>query len=487
MKTFLPRLLFVMFLAGSLQIAKAQCTVSDIIIQNVVPATTQTPGTCTVKFDVSFTIENNNGNKFIFFHVWTQSQYPNYFDCVNGVPSGNGAIRSPRAADLAGSFINFGINNNGPVPQILSTYLPDASVPMTTADSISREIIGGDTAVFILYGVTTTLPVPCGSQTVLIADLWSSQSASAQVAHCVTCGIRYAAGYLTASGLVNCAALMYNATLTNLSAVPLTGFFRVYVDVNGDNYFTPAIDTIIQDTTNFSIPGGPGTSINISAPVPPQNINQDVFLLITLTNGPATGSRVVVLTSTQCAPLPVAFGSFRASRTSKTNVTLRWETMTEINNSGFAIQRNLGNNNWQTITFVPSQTTDGNSSSRLTYTYNDLNSFKGISQYRIKQVDLDGKSKLSDIRAVRGDGQSDNTIVYPVPSRDGRVNVVFNQEEGTWNVNLLDMNGRTVRQWKAVTGNTLKIENLRQGVYTLRIQNSATGSVSVEKLVVALQ
>jgi hypothetical protein len=48
----------------------------------------------------------------------------------------------------------------------------------------------------------------------------------------------------------------------------------------------------------------------------------------------------------------------------------------------------------------------------------------------------------------------------------------------------MDMNGRVIKQWKKVIGNTIQIENLVTGFYTLRIINTETGEQSVEKIVV---
>jgi hypothetical protein len=59
---------------------------ANIIIQNVRVAGVQTAGSCTVTFDVSFNIENNNGNKFIFIHAWTQASYPLFPLCKRGLP-----------------------------------------------------------------------------------------------------------------------------------------------------------------------------------------------------------------------------------------------------------------------------------------------------------------------------------------------------------------------------------------------------------------
>ena len=67
--------------------------------------------------------------------------------------------------------------------------------------------------------------------------------------------------------------------------------------------------------------------------------------------------------------------------------------------------------------------TNGNSNSPLTYVLTDFNNSKGISQYRLRQVDIDGKQAYSMIRSVRGEGQKSNTIIYPNPSGDGKVNI----------------------------------------------------------------
>ncbi len=180
--------------------------------------------------------------------------------------------------------------------------------------------------------------------------------------------------------------------------------------------------------------------------------------------------------------LPVNFGSFTATR-NRSAVSLQWETLSEENNSGFALERNTGTG-WFEFAFIPSLSQNGTSADRLTYSYSDMNDFKGISQYRIRQVDLDGKARYSLIRAVRGNGQKASTIVYPNPSSDGKVKVVFEDMDATRDVSLIDMSGRIVRQWKGVTTNNIQIENLSPGIFSLRIVVAATGEQSVEKIVV---
>ncbi len=183
-------------------------------------------------------------------------------------------------------------------------------------------------------------------------------------------------------------------------------------------------------------------------------------------------------------PLPVSFKSFTASR-SNSAVALKWTTASENNNLGFEIQRLVGSSSWQTVSFVATQAAGGNSASELTYTYTDQNPTNGVSQYRIMQVDIDQRARFSEIRAVRGLGQMAKTIIYPNPSLSGnRVNVVFDDTEGSRDVSLIDLNGRTIRQWKNITNNNLQIENLTPGFYNLRIIVRETGEQGIEKIVV---
>jgi len=185
----------------------------------------------------------------------------------------------------------------------------------------------------------------------------------------------------------------------------------------------------------------------------------------------------------QQGTLPVTFGAFSAIRTSSV-VALKWTTATESNNLGFEIQRLIGGGSWQTISFVATQAANGNSASDLTYTYTDLNQTKGISQYRIKQIDIDKRSKFSEIRAVRGDNQKGKIIVYPNPSSDGKVNIIFDDVAGIRDISLTDINGRVIKQMKGVTNNNILFENLTAGIYTIRIVNNETSEQEVQKFVV---
>jgi hypothetical protein len=193
-----------------------------------------------------------------------------------------------------------------------------------------------------------------------------------------------------------------------------------------------------------------------------------------ISNGGSTGNLEV---------LPVKFVYFNAARSGQ-NVNLTWQTASEENNTGFEIQRLTGAGDWQNVGFVSTKAVNGNSGIPLNYQFTDINITKGITQYRLKQIDKDYRSAYSVIRSVRGVGQKSNTIIYPNPSGDGKVSVVFENANSIHDVSLMDVSGKTLKQWKGVTNNNIQIDNLNAGFYTVRIVNVETGEQVVEKFIV---
>ena len=94
--------------------------------------------------------------------------------------------------------------------------------------------------------------------------------------------------------------------------------------------------------------------------------------------------------------LPVELTSFTAS-ISANEVNLTWQTATEVNNYGFEVERK-SSTSWQKIGFVQG---NGNSNSPKEYSYVDKDPIGGRKfQYRLKQIDDDGKYEYSKIVEV---------------------------------------------------------------------------------------
>jgi hypothetical protein len=89
-------------------------------------------------------------------------------------------------------------------------------------------------------------------------------------------------------------------------------------------------------------------------------------------------------------PLPVELTSFAAYAYGN-DVNLQWTTGTEINNSGFSIERN-NNGIFESIGFVPGF---GTTSEPKSYSFTDVNLQTGTYTYRLKQIDHNGSYEYS--------------------------------------------------------------------------------------------
>jgi len=91
--------------------------------------------------------------------------------------------------------------------------------------------------------------------------------------------------------------------------------------------------------------------------------------------------------------VPVELVSFGAS-VNENSVTLSWITATELNNSGFEVQRSNESEVWENIGFVRG---NGTTTEINYYSFTDENLEEGSYAYRLKQVDLDGTYEFSNI------------------------------------------------------------------------------------------
>ncbi len=109
-----------------------------------------------------------------------------------------------------------------------------------------------------------------------------------------------------------------------------------------------------------------------------------------------TGNGVDLSTEGILTALPVELTTFTASYKDKL-VTLSWQTATEINSYSFEVERSEDNTNWIKIGSVNAA---GNSNKVNNYEYFDNINKEGKYYYRLKQIDLDGSYKYSNIVEV---------------------------------------------------------------------------------------
>ncbi len=175
-------------------------------------------------------------------------------------------------------------------------------------------------------------------------------------------------------------------------------------------------------------------------------------------------------------PLPVNICSFSAGIISR-NVTLNWETCTELNNAGFEVERRVVNpvtkqfGEWQKTGFI---TGHGTTNEPKSYSYEDRKLFTGKYQYRLKQVDFNGNfeyyqlsnPEIIEIGKPNSFAMSQN---YPNPSNPSSkidYQIPFN---GKVNLAVYDILGREV--FKLV-----KDEIKEAGYYTAEFNGSSLAS-----------
>lgn len=90
-------------------------------------------------------------------------------------------------------------------------------------------------------------------------------------------------------------------------------------------------------------------------------------------------------------PMPVQMSSFTYS-VNVNNVNLKWNTVSEINNKGFEIQRNSGKD-WTTIGFV-------SANNNKSYSFSDNNLQPSTYQYRLKQIDFNGNFEYFNLNGA---------------------------------------------------------------------------------------
>ncbi len=172
-----------------------------------------------------------------------------------------------------------------------------------------------------------------------------------------------------------------------------------------------------------------------------------------VTQGPSAGSHRISLSGVNSfspftvassqsmpAPLPVSLAKFTVAKQGM-EVLLQWETASEQNNHGFDVEVSEDGSYFRALGFVKSKSP--NSVQRQLYTYHDKEPGKyGARYYRLRQIDLDGTTTYSFVRAVDF-GQSKLSLsVYPNPFSEMVTLELEMEKEENLIVTLTDTKGK---------------------------------------------
>ncbi|GAB4094029.1 hypothetical protein GCM10028786_29560 [Flaviaesturariibacter terrae] len=184
--------------------------------------------------------------------------------------------------------------------------------------------------------------------------------------------------------------------------------------------------------------------------------------------------------SSAASPLPIRLLSFSGRKQGNATV-LSWITGSESANAGFELQRSVDGVRFTTVAFVHSKAPGGNSSGQLSYSFTDNGSSSMRLYYRLNQVDLDGRGRLSNTISVG----KDNVLVLslaglsPNPVRGGTKLSVEATDAGTLSLRIISASGAVVRSWSATVGagnNSIDLDAaaLPAGSYLLQASDGTT-------------
>lgn len=159
--------------------------------------------------------------------------------------------------------------------------------------------------------------------------------------------------------------------------------------------------------------------------------------------------------------LPVEMAYFKAFKKGTVNI-LEWETLMEIDNYGFYIERSADATNFEEIAFVETK-----GDTRAIYNYIDEKPLL-TSYYRLKQMDIDGTINYSIVQRVDQDNIKEPIMVYPNPSND-RI-YIKQGNDFVEKAYLINSAGQVVKTIQIKDAHeVLSIQHLSNGIYMLQI------------------
>ena len=149
--------------------------------------------------------------------------------------------------------------------------------------------------------------------------------------------------------------------------------------------------------------------------------------------------------------------------------TIQWGTASQTNSRSFVVERS---SNGKTFEALDSLAAAGNSHNVNQYSYTDKNPDAPLAYYRIRQMDLDGKTHYSDVCVVKNNLNNNirQVTLYPNPA----TSVVFlsaGEKSLPYNWALYNATGQLLASGSSDGGQaSINLSNIGKGIYNLHIQ-----------------
>lgn len=189
---------------------------------------------------------------------------------------------------------------------------------------------------------------------------------------------------------------------------------------------------------------------------------------------------VIYAMATNLYLLPVTIANYKATTTSN-NVTVSWQSLNEVNVSGYRIERSTNNGaSYTAITTIPAK----GGSSAINYSYIDRAVGNGNYLYRIVSIDKDGLTKATNAMLATIAGKI-SLALMPSIVKAGQAVIVNGGITGNFQLAVFDLQGRMIKQLQVNSGDkpTINTGGLSAGTYVVKIM-TASGNVTQAKFIV---
>ena len=246
-----------------------------------------------------------------------------------------------------------------------------------------------------------------------------------------------------------------------------------FTAVNEAWRFTPTGAT--SYTVTWASPTGTiGTGLGPIAVSPTVSTTYTATMKVATCSGTATSTYTNVTAISVSGCLPIELLNFNATKKNE-DVVLKWTTATEVNNAYFEVERSVDAQTFDKIGY--NIMAAGNTTAEKKYVLLDQEPQTGINYYRLKQVDVDGTIKYSEMISIEFEKRFSEISIIPNPALENAI-LSFKFDDATLlNIDLFDVTGRKISEiiYNAKQGNNqvnLDLSSFSKGLYFLKISNS---------------
>lgn len=168
--------------------------------------------------------------------------------------------------------------------------------------------------------------------------------------------------------------------------------------------------------------------------------------------------------------LPVKFGGLKGYPNNN-GIQIEWDVYSEVDVVKYDIERSFDGINFKVAGSVTAKNQDGH----LYYEWFDNSPSSGNNYYRIKNVDIDGKSTYSPIVKISLSKSEAGLTLYPNPVRNNYISIqVSGLQKGDYKIEIFNMGGQQIynKQFSHRGGSISQVielpASIKAGAYNIR-------------------